>query len=174
MLAGRHGKGRTQVTGGGIGETGRGLGPALHSALGRAMPSSLRMGRYVCIHEQLNVGHLYAHLRGEITLGTYLLNREDKVRFVVLDHDAEDSWSYLLKCGARLAEDGIPAYLEKSRRGGHIWIFFKDPIAGSRRGHLPRLWWRSMAWKALKYTQSKMRRAKDLAHSSGCHSECTV
>ncbi len=23
-------------------------------------------GSYVCVHEQLNVGHLFAHLRGEI------------------------------------------------------------------------------------------------------------
>lgn len=92
----------------------------------------LEDGRYVCVREPLNVSHLYAHLRGEITLGTYLLNPQSKVRFVVLDHDAENGWSYLLSCGGQLAEDGIPAYLEKSRRGGHLWLFFEKPIAGSR------------------------------------------
>ena len=50
-------------------------------------------GSYVCIREPLNVDHLYAHLRGEITLGTYVLNQESKVRFVVLDNDAENGWS---------------------------------------------------------------------------------
>jgi len=91
----------------------------------------LEDGSYVCIHEPLTVGHLYAHLRGEITLGTYVLNQESKVHFVVLDQDDEDGWSYLLECGAKLAEDGLPAYLEKSRRGGHIWMFFKEHVAGA-------------------------------------------
>jgi hypothetical protein len=92
----------------------------------------LEDGRYVCLHEQLNVSHLYSHLRGEITLGTYILNQQNDVRFVVLDHDGEAGWNYLLKSGTALAEDGIPAYLEKSRRGGHVWIFFDEPIAGSK------------------------------------------
>jgi hypothetical protein len=30
-------------------------------------------GRYDCVHEHLNVGPLFARLRAEITLGTYLL-----------------------------------------------------------------------------------------------------
>jgi hypothetical protein len=33
-------------------------------------------GSYVCIHEPLNVSHLFAHLRGEITLGAYFLSQE--------------------------------------------------------------------------------------------------
>lgn len=92
----------------------------------------LEDGRYVCIHEPLNVNHLYSHLRGEITLGTYVLNQENQVRFVVLDHDGEDGWRDLLTCGTMLAGDGIPLYLEKSRRGGHLWVFFEEPIAGSK------------------------------------------
>jgi hypothetical protein len=35
-------------------------------------------GSYVCVHEQLDVGHLLAHLRGEITLGTYLLDQRSQ------------------------------------------------------------------------------------------------
>ena len=31
-------------------------------------PQQLDDGRYICVHEPLNVSHLYAHLRGEITL----------------------------------------------------------------------------------------------------------
>jgi hypothetical protein len=51
-------------------------------------------GSYVCVHEQLNVGHLFAHLRGGITLGAYLLNQE------------------------------------RSRRGGHLWLFLAQAVAG--------------------------------------------
>jgi hypothetical protein len=38
-------------------------------------------GSYVCVHEQLNVGLLFAHLRGEITLGAYLLDRRARPGF---------------------------------------------------------------------------------------------
>jgi hypothetical protein len=96
-----------------------------------AYPQQLDDGRYICVHEPLNVSHLYAHLRGGTTLGTYLLNRESKVRFVVLDNDSETGWKYLLTCGSKLANANIPAYLEKSRRGGHLWMFFEKPIDGS-------------------------------------------
>ena len=94
-------------------------------------PKQLEDGSYVCIRGSLNVDHLYAHLRGEMTLGTYVLNQASQARLIVLDNDTEDGWSYVLDCGARLAAEPIPAYLEKSRRGGHIWMFFKEPVAGS-------------------------------------------
>jgi hypothetical protein len=44
-------------------------------------------GSYVCVHGPLNVGHLLGHLRGEITLGAYLLDQESRARFLVLDAD---------------------------------------------------------------------------------------
>jgi hypothetical protein len=93
-------------------------------------PRQLEDGRYICIHEPLNVSLLYAHLSGKITLGTYVLNEESKARFVVLDNDTENGWKYLLDCGSKLSKSGIPAYLEKSRRGGHIWMFFREAIDG--------------------------------------------
>ena len=94
-------------------------------------PQQLDDGRYICLHEPLNVSHLYAHLRGEITLGAYLLNQESKVRFVVLDNDSDTGWKYLITCGSKLANADIPTYLEKSRRGGHLWIFFEKPTDGA-------------------------------------------
>ena len=42
-------------------------------------------GSYICVHEPLNVDHLFAHLRGGITLGAYLLDQESRARFLVLD-----------------------------------------------------------------------------------------
>ena len=29
-----------------------------------------------------------------------------------------------------LLNQGIPSYLETSRRGGHLWLFFQEPIPG--------------------------------------------
>ena len=52
-------------------------------------------GSYVCVHEPLNVGHLLNHLRGEITLGAYLLDQESQARFLVLDADDAQAWEGL-------------------------------------------------------------------------------
>jgi hypothetical protein len=87
-------------------------------------------GSYVCIHEPLNVGHLLDHLRGDITLGAYLLNQESQARFLVLDADDEQGWERLGHLARTLADEDVPAYLERSRRGGHLWLFLAETVAG--------------------------------------------
>ena len=88
-------------------------------------------GRYICIHERLNVNHLFLHLQGKITLGTYVLSKENQARFAVLDADDIQGFERLSHLGKSLAMENIPTYIEKSRRGGHLWLFFSKPIHGS-------------------------------------------
>jgi hypothetical protein len=87
-------------------------------------------GSYVCIREQLNVGHLSAHLRGEITLGTYLLSQESQACFIVLDADDAQDWNRLGHLTRTLAGEDVPVYLERSRREGHPWLFLAEAVAG--------------------------------------------
>jgi hypothetical protein len=87
-------------------------------------------GSYVCVHEPLNVGHLLDHLRGEITLGAYLLDQENQARFLVLDADDAQAWERLGHLARALAEENVPAYLENSRRGGHLWLFLAQAVDG--------------------------------------------
>ena len=87
-------------------------------------------GRYICVHEPLNVGHLHAHLRGEITLGTYVLDQQSRARFLVLDADDDAQWERLRELAGELADKDIPAYLESSRRGGHLWLFLEKKVSG--------------------------------------------
>ena len=87
-------------------------------------------GRYICVRKHLNVGHLFAHLRGEITLGTYLLDQESQARFLVLDADDAQGWAGLGRLSRALVGENVSAYLEKSRRGGHLWLFLAQPVAG--------------------------------------------
>jgi hypothetical protein len=87
-------------------------------------------GSYVCVHEQLNVGHLLDHLRGEVTLGGYLLDQESRARFLVLDADDAQSWERLGHLAKALAREDVPAYLEASRRGGHLWLFLAQGVEG--------------------------------------------
>ncbi|MDH3943345.1 MAG: CHC2 zinc finger domain-containing protein [Anaerolineae bacterium] len=89
-------------------------------------------GRYLCIHESLTTERLIAHLQGEITLGTYILNTRDEARFMVFDADDAHGFNRLAYLAERLANEEIPSYLEASRRGGHLWLFFRHTIPGKQ------------------------------------------
>ena len=83
-----------------------------------------------------------AHLRGRHTIGVYPMLPDDTCRFLAADFDREtwqrDAGAFLAACRSK----GVPAALERSRsgNGGHVWIFFNEPIPASlaRRvgGHL--------------------------------------
>ncbi len=91
------------------------------------------------------------HLRGEATIALYLLDARDTARYGVIDHDGErvvrDAWGMPLRDEAgrplrepedglarlreaqdRFAGHGIETALERSRRGGHLWLFAREPV----------------------------------------------
>lgn len=88
-------------------------------------------GRYLCIHQRLKDGYLLVHLRVEITLGIYLLNPQSEARFIVFDADDPKQFSDLTSLARTLEAEAVPTYLEKSRRGGHLWLFFSESVSGS-------------------------------------------
>ncbi len=92
----------------------------------------LNDGRYICVHEMLGVDHLFSHLRGDLTLGAYLLDEKSRARYIVFDADDQKGFSDLVALAGGLASEEIPSYLETSRRGGHLWLFFEKPVSGRR------------------------------------------
>ncbi|MCP4160805.1 MAG: DEAD/DEAH box helicase family protein [Deltaproteobacteria bacterium] len=82
------------------------------------------------------------HLKGEIppkysggvfkpfVIGIYPLMTDETCWFLAVDFDKknwiQDAGAYLDTC----REENIPAYLERSRsgNGGHVWIFFNEPV----------------------------------------------
>ena len=68
--------------------------------------------------------------RREFVIGVYPMLLDETCRFLAVDFDEEtwkeDSRAYLETCGTF----NVPAVLERSRsgNGGHIWIFFSEPI----------------------------------------------
>ena len=69
------------------------------------------------------------HLQGKQFIGIYPLLKDNTSWFIAADFDEEnwaDQCSFFIKI---CAENGIPAYLERSRsgNGGHVWIFFENP-----------------------------------------------
>lgn len=87
-------------------------------------------GRYICIREPLTDTHLIAHLRGDITLGAYVLTSASQARFVVVDADDDQTLAQMHKIGQWLSEAGVPVYRERSRRGGHLWLFLGRELPG--------------------------------------------
>ena len=72
---------------------------------------------------------LCEHLNGRITIGIYALNpRTQRSKWVAIDADYENALEDLLKLQWELAQDGVEAALEKSRRGAHLWIFADEPL----------------------------------------------
>lgn len=89
-------------------------------------PKQIPDGRYVTVPEPLNTRGLADHLAGVMTLGVYLLDQKSRARFCVLDADDD----YELGQLAEVSQD-VPSYLETSRRGGHLWMFFDGPKEGT-------------------------------------------
>jgi hypothetical protein len=78
-------------------------------------------GSYARVSRPLGVADLVDHLRGTKTIGTYLLDQAGRCSFAVLDADQADGLDVLRIVQAELA---VPVHLERSRRGGHGWLFF--------------------------------------------------
>ncbi len=69
------------------------------------------------------------HLLGEITVGLYALNPvTQRCKWIVIDADYHDALTDLLRLQWELRNDGVESALEKSRRGGHLWIFTQEPL----------------------------------------------
>ena len=70
------------------------------------------------------------HLRGRHTIGVYPMLSDDSCRFLAADFDKtswrRDASAFLEACRSK----EVPAALERSRsgNGGHVWIFFAEPV----------------------------------------------
>jgi hypothetical protein len=98
-------------------------------------PKQLDDGSYVTMHEALHVGLLLGHLRGQITLGAYVLDEDSRGRFLVLDADEAPDWRRLQALASVLFDMGSVSYLERSRRAGHLWLFFSERKHGKEARH---------------------------------------
>ena len=69
------------------------------------------------------------HLEGEITIGLYAINpKSQRSKWVVIDADYRTALEDLLKLQVGLNHDGVEAALEKSKRGAHLWVLFREPV----------------------------------------------
>ncbi|GIL13925.1 MAG: hypothetical protein BroJett038_26450 [Chloroflexota bacterium] len=86
-------------------------------------PLQRRDGSYVAVNDLLTFDRIANHLLGWHTLGAYALDTDSQARWLCLDADDQPTWRGLISLARALAADFVPAYLELSRRGGHLWLF---------------------------------------------------
>lgn len=88
-------------------------------------PKQLDDGRYVSVKEKLQHKTIVDHLSGAMTLGMYLLDKKSRGRHLIFDADDAPGWRRLVALQKVLDLMKISSYLEKSRRGGHLWFFLR-------------------------------------------------
>ncbi len=92
-------------------------------------PLQLEDGSYIVIKRTLHPDLIAAHLKGLITIGAYALDPESQAQWLCCDADDAETWAGVQDMARALTEQDIPAYLELSRRGGHLWLF-TPPLPG--------------------------------------------
>ena len=88
-------------------------------------------GRYLRVGRPLTKTALHNHLDGVESLGTYVIDEWGRCRFAVFDADTYNGLEVLLGVQEWLANDDVPSYLERSRRGGHLWVLLQVPALAS-------------------------------------------
>lgn len=71
-----------------------------------------------------------SHLTGKKAVGVYPLLEDNTSYFIAVDFDKKNWKQSILNLYHRCSEYGIPSYIERSRSGdgGHLWIFFENPV----------------------------------------------
>ncbi|MBZ0283150.1 MAG: hypothetical protein K8L97_20600 [Anaerolineae bacterium] len=87
-------------------------------------------GDYGAVKHPLTLHHVEQHFRGEITLGAYALTPQNHAHWICFDADDDDMFTHVQELAKELANQAIPAYIEPSRRGGHVWLF-TPPLSGT-------------------------------------------
>lgn len=107
-------------------------------------PVQVSSGKYIQLLKTLTLEIVASHLedyrypdRQSVTVGAYALDETGYAKWICFDADQERQWGQLLGMAQNLENQGIRAYLEASRRGGHLWLFTPQISGTSARrfGH---------------------------------------
>ena len=61
-----------------------------------------------------------------------MMDATGRCRFAVIDADTDDGLDRLWQIQEQLVTQDIISYVERSRRGGHLWVFFTEPAPASQ------------------------------------------
>ena len=74
------------------------------------------------------------HLKGDVTIGIYPIQLDDRVNFLVFDFDKENWFENAKQLTKFCQSIDLPAHLERSisGNGGHLWIFFSQSVSAAK------------------------------------------
>ena len=78
-------------------------------------------GRWYCDQSRLTRAELLHAITGQATLGLYAVSKRGKSRWLCIDSDTDDQFKGLAALALNLS-DQDNLLLERSRRGGHLWL----------------------------------------------------
>jgi hypothetical protein len=84
-------------------------------------------GSYRWVFQRLDRLALLAHMQGKETLALASRDELGQCRWVCVDTDAPDGLDQLRLVQQALERYALPSLVERSRRGGHLWLFFTLP-----------------------------------------------
>jgi hypothetical protein len=96
-------------------------------------------GSYHLRRERVTDQLLTAHLAGRATVGLYGLGALSRAKWLAVDADGENGLDQLQQVYKELESQNLPAQLEQSRRGGHLWLFLDAPLPGAELRRLVKL-----------------------------------
>jgi hypothetical protein len=87
-------------------------------------------GHYSAVRKPLTTPLVLGHLKGHITIGAYALSVDSRAKWICFDADDDPQWAVLLQLAKQLEAQSVLPYRERSRRGGHLWLFFPTAVPG--------------------------------------------
>ncbi len=84
-------------------------------------------------YSELNETIIEKHLQGEMVIGIYPMCQDETCCFLAIDFDDKGWEKDISVVRDSCAQMGIPVAAERSRsgNGGHLWLFFENPIPAS-------------------------------------------
>lgn len=82
------------------------------------------------VREELTAARVYEALSSKRPISTYMEDAAGETHVAAIDFDREDGWELGLRIAAKITEAGGIPYLERSRRGAHLWVVCEEKIGG--------------------------------------------
>jgi hypothetical protein len=100
----------------------------------------VRHAHWHTVREELTIDRILAGLTGERPpVSTYMDDREGCTHVLAIDFDRDDGWALGLATAKAIEADGGHAYIERSRRGCHLWVTTQS-VSGETARHALRHW----------------------------------
>jgi hypothetical protein len=85
---------------------------------------------WVAVREPLTPQVVLRAFETNIPISGYVLGQDDKTHVAALDIDRDDGWALGVRFAKQLVKSGGIAYIERSRRGSHVWSILKERLPG--------------------------------------------